>query len=118
VVQRGWSTGRIADALIVVLVPGIIIWLWSVALILIRVPRKQLITGGPYSLVKHPLYSSVALLVLPWIGFLLNTWLGLLVGLVLYVAARMFAPEEERTLAKTFGAAWDAYSNTVKIPWL
>ena len=103
---------------IVLLIPGVVIWLWSVVLILTKVPRQELITGGPYSLVKHPLYTSVGLLVLPWVGLLLNTWLGVLVGLVLYVASRIFAPEEERPLSRAFGAAWDEYCRRVKIPWL
>ena len=103
---------------IVMLIPGVILWLWSVVLILTRVPRNELITDGPYALVKHPLYTSVALLVLPWVGFLLDTWLGALIGIVLYLASRRFAPEEERTLSKAFGAAWDKYSGQVKIPWL
>jgi protein-S-isoprenylcysteine O-methyltransferase Ste14 len=102
----------------VILIPGITIWIWSVALILTRVPKGELITGGPYSLVKHPLYTGVALLVLPWIGFLLNTWLGVLIGIVLYVGSRIFAPEEERALARHFGAVWDEYLGTVKVPWL
>lgn len=102
----------------IILIPGVVLWLWSVVLVLTRVPRGELITWGPYALVKHPLYTSVALLVLPWVGFLFNTWLGVLVGLVLYVASRLFAPEEERALAKTFGAAWDAYCKRVKMPWL
>jgi protein-S-isoprenylcysteine O-methyltransferase Ste14 len=101
-----------------VLIPGIAIWIWSVVLILTKVPRRELITSGPYSLVKHPLYTGVGLLVLPWVGFLLNTWLGALIGLVLYAGSRLFAPEEERTLARTFGASWDEYCNGVKIPWL
>ena len=58
-----------------VLIPGVTIWIWSVVLILTKVPKKELIVEGPYSLVKHPLYTGVALLVLPWAGFLLNTWL-------------------------------------------
>jgi len=103
---------------ILLLIPGIILWLWSVALILTRVPKGELITGGPYALVKHPLYTSVALLVLPWVGFLLNTWLGALVGIVLYLASRRFAPAEERTLATAFGACWDDYRRRVKMPWL
>ena len=45
---------------IAVLVPGLVIWIWSVALILRDVPRGQLITGGPYAWVKHPLYTAVA----------------------------------------------------------
>lgn len=103
---------------IILLVPGIVIWLWSVVLILTRVPRGDLITEGPYALVRHPLYTSVGLLVFPWFGFLLNTWLGALVGIVLYLAARRFAPEEEKVQARTFGPAWDAYNRRVWIPWL
>lgn len=117
-----FGVGGPSDALraisIVVLIPGVTIWAWSVVLILTKVPRHELITNGPYALVKHPLYTGVALLVLPWIGFLLDTWLGLMLGLVLYVGSRMFAPEEERTLSQTFGAKWDRYAATVKLPWL
>ena len=102
----------------VLLVPGVIIWMWSVVLILTRVPKNELIVDGPYSLVKHPLYTAVAFLVLPWVGFLLNSWLGVVIGIVLYAGSRMFAPEEERGLSKTFGAAWDEYCRKVKIPWL
>jgi protein-S-isoprenylcysteine O-methyltransferase Ste14 len=103
---------------IVVLIPGLTIWVWSVVLILTKLPRGELITSGPYSLVKHPLYTGVALLVLPWIGFLFNTWLGALIGIILYIGSRRFAPSEEAALSKTFGATWDEYRKTVKMPWL
>jgi protein-S-isoprenylcysteine O-methyltransferase Ste14 len=103
---------------IILLIPGVTIWIWSVVLILTKVPKNELITYGPYSLVKHPLYTSVALLVLPWLGFLVNTWLGALIGVILYIASRIFSRQEEEALSKTFGAAWDEYCNKVKIPWL
>ena len=103
---------------IAVLVPGVVIWAWSAFLILTKVPKGELITHGPYALVKHPLYTAVALLVAPWIGFLLDTWLGAVIGVVLYFASRIFAPEEERELSKTFGARWTEYCRRVKIPWL
>lgn len=103
---------------IILLIPGITIWLWSVILILTMVPRQELIASGPYTLVKHPLYTSVGLLVLPAIGLLLDSWLGILVGVILYVAARIFAPEEEKALANAFGADWDEYCKKVKIAWL
>ena len=102
----------------VILVPGIINWIWSVVLILVKVPRHELITTGPYAIVLHPLYTGVALLVLPWFGFLLNTWLGLLVGLVLYTGSRLYAPEEEKILARIFGERWDNYRKKVLLPWL
>jgi protein-S-isoprenylcysteine O-methyltransferase Ste14 len=103
---------------IIVLVVGIGVWLWSVILVLRKVPRGELITDGPYAYMKHPIYTSVALLVLPWAGLLLDTWAWALVGLGLYLGSRRYAPEEEAALAGRFGAAWDAYDATVKLPWL
>ena len=103
---------------ILILIPGVIVWIWSVVLILAKVPRGQLITSGPFSLVRHPLYTDVALLVLPWVGFLLDSWLGALVGIALYIGSRLYAPDEEEALAGRFGARWDAYVDTVKFPWL
>ena len=103
---------------VVILAAGVTIWIWSVVLILTKVPKNELITNGPYSLVKHPLYTGVALLVVPWIGFLLNTWLGVVIGIILYIGSRMFSSQEEEMLSKTAGAAWNEYCNKVKIPWL
>ena len=101
-----------------VLAVGVVVWAWSVLLIMTKVRAGELVTTGPYSLVKHPLYTSVALLVLPWLGFLLDTWLGALIGIALYVASRLFAPAEEADLAARFGPEWDAYRHRVKVPWL
>jgi protein-S-isoprenylcysteine O-methyltransferase Ste14 len=103
---------------IIILIPGVANWIGSAVLILTKIPKKELITNGPYSLVKHPLYTGVALLVLPWVGFLLNTWLGVLIGIIVYIGSRIFSPEEEMILSKAFGAAWDEYCHKVKIPWL
>jgi protein-S-isoprenylcysteine O-methyltransferase Ste14 len=100
------------------LILGLVTWLWSVILIIDNVPRGQLITSGPYTWVKHPLYTAVALLVLPGIGFLLDTWLGLVIGVALYVGSRIFAPEEEAALSRTFGAAWGDYVRSVRLGWI
>jgi len=103
---------------IVVLAVGVVIWLWAVALILAKVPHGELITTGPYAVMMHPIYTSVALLVLPWLGFLFDTWLGALVGIGLYLGSRRYAPAEEEQLAATFGSSWDAYRRRVMMPWL
>lgn len=119
---RAFSVGGPPPALlvisIVVLLAGLTTWAWSVALILVKVPRGELITNGPYSLVKHPIYTGVALLVLPWSGFLANSWLGAAIGVILYLGCRIFAPREEAELSAAFGSAWDRYRASVKIPWL
>jgi protein-S-isoprenylcysteine O-methyltransferase Ste14 len=103
---------------ILLLIPGVTIWIWSVVLILKKVPRGELITSGPFAMMKHPIYTSVALLVLPGIGFLFDSWLGAFIGIALYVGSRIFSPEEEEELSRTFGASWDEYRHTVRMPWL
>jgi protein-S-isoprenylcysteine O-methyltransferase Ste14 len=108
----------IRAAALVTLVCGVAIWAWSVALILARVPRGELITSGPYAVAKHPLYTSVGLLVLPSLGILLGTWIGAVIGVAVYVGSRLLAPEEEAELRRSFGAEWESYSASVKLRWL
>ncbi|MBN1538690.1 MAG: hypothetical protein JW939_00990 [Candidatus Thermoplasmatota archaeon] len=103
---------------LIILISGVAVWIWSVVLILIKVPKNELITTGPYSVVKHPLYNGVAFLVLPWAGFIFNTWLGVAIGLMMYTGSRIFSPQEEIQLSDVFGAMWDEYCENVMIPWL
>lgn len=102
---------------IVIAVLGVTVWIWAVVLILTKAARGELITNGPYALFTHPIYSGVALLVLPWVGFLFNTWLGVPVGIAMYVGSRVFSPREETALSKAFGPAWDNYRDKVMFPW-
>lgn len=103
---------------IAILIVGITCWAWSVVLILTKVPRGQLITSGPYALVKHPLYTGVSLLVLPWLGMLFNTWLGVPIGVIMYFASRRFESGEEEHLSRTFATDWERYRASVRIKWL
>jgi protein-S-isoprenylcysteine O-methyltransferase Ste14 len=103
---------------IVLLVVGVPFWLTSVAQILILVPKKKLITTGPFALMLHPLYTSVALLVLPGCGLVLDTWLGPAVGVILYVSSRIFSAREEKLLTTFFPKEYPAYRARVLLPWL
>lgn len=100
---------------VVALVIGVVGWAWSAVLILTRVPKGELITTGPFAVVRHPLYTSVGLLVVPAAGILLGTWLGVVIGVALYVGARVFAPAEERELRARFGDRWEAYERQVML---
>jgi protein-S-isoprenylcysteine O-methyltransferase Ste14 len=97
---------------------GVVIWIWAVALIVTKAARGELITTGPFAWVKHPIYTGVSLLVLPWAGLFFNNWLGVPVGIAMYAGSRIFSPEEERVLSQAFGEAWSAYGRKVKMPWL
>ena len=103
---------------LILLALGLIVCLWSQILILIKVPKKQLITNGPYILVKHPLYTGASFLVLPALGFILNSWLGLAFGIMLYIATRFFRPAEEKRMKQEFGEAYEKYAKGVLLPWL
>ena len=117
VFRLGFGLGG-SIAAIVLLALGIPLWLISVAQILIYVPKKRLITTGPYALMLHPLFTSVALLVMPGLGLAFDSWAGIAVGAVLYLSIRLFAPAEERLLEKYFPAEYPAYRAKVLLPWL
>ncbi len=103
---------------LIVLFAGLVVWIWTVYLILTIIPRKKLITSGPYSIVKHPLYTGVSFLVFPWVGVLFHTWLGAIIGVILYIGSRLYSPEEEKILSAVFGKSWEDYCRTVKLKWL
>jgi protein-S-isoprenylcysteine O-methyltransferase Ste14 len=71
----------------------------------------RLVAGGPYAIVRHPMYAGI--MVAAWGGLLLyRTWtcvFAVFVFLGLVVRAR----REERALAAEFGPNWDAYCRRV-----
>jgi len=97
---------------------GVPLWLTAVVQILNSVPKGRLITTGPFAIMLHPIYTSVALLVLPGLGLAFDSWLGFAAGAMLYLASRRFAPREERELAEHFGEAYAEYRRCVLLPWL
>jgi protein-S-isoprenylcysteine O-methyltransferase Ste14 len=108
------ATGAVVG--IVFLAVGTPLWLTSVIQILAS--RGKLVTGGAYAVMLHPLYTSVALLVIPGCGLLFDSWLGFAVGLILYLAVRLYTPSEERHLAARFPQDYPAYRRRVILPWL
>lgn len=113
------NPGRLGTVLgLVLLGLGVPLWLYAVVQILQNVPQNKLITSGPFALMLHPLYTSVALLVLPGIALLSGNWTWLALGAVLYLWVRVFAVQEEQKLAEIFGAAYRTYRARVRWPWL
>lgn len=76
---------------------------------------QRLVTTGPYALVRHPMYTGLAIAAVG--GLLLyRTWTTVVfVGLLPVLAVR--ARREEAALAERFGAAWAAYRDRVPA-WL
>jgi len=90
---------------------------WSASVTLKQ--GHELVTSGPYALVRHPIYTGLLL------GFLgsavaLGRWRGLLAVALFYVAALRKYRIEERWMHERFGVAYDAYRARVKaiVPFL
>jgi protein-S-isoprenylcysteine O-methyltransferase Ste14 len=91
---------------------------WSITLE-IR-DKHKLVNSGPYSLVRHPMYSSFLLLALGQ-AFLLANWVVGLAGLVGFaVLFFLRVGKEERMMLETFGASYGEYMRMTKrvIPYV
>jgi protein-S-isoprenylcysteine O-methyltransferase Ste14 len=76
---------------------------------------RELVTGGPYGLVRHPLYVAEALTVL---GVVLAHWslAAVLVGAAQFALQFRRIQHEERVLRGAF-PDYDAYARTVPMLW-
>ena len=80
----------------------------------------ELMTAGPYRLVRHPIYSGM-LGMLAATGIALTPWWWLPIGVAVYVAGTLVRTRaEEGLLREQFGAAYDAYAARVSalIPFI
>ncbi len=116
-VQAGWWPVRIAGIVCAVYATGMLLGSAGtlgrmlVPQAVVR-PDHELVTRGPYALVRHPAYSGDLAL---WFGAALATLnLALLALFPLYVlGARAQAGVEEHVLTERFGDAYADYSRRV-----
>lgn len=72
---------------------------------------QQMVTGGPYAIVRHPMY--VGLILAAWGALLIYfTWTALYFAAVSPFVLKRVA-KEEQLLAAEFGAEWQAYARRV-----
>lgn len=75
----------------------------------------KLVTGGFYAIATHPMYTTHIFTTIPGLAFMLNSWLILPASLVLYLANKRFAKEEDVWLAAKFGREYEEYRRKVWI---
>jgi len=73
----------------------------------------ELATTEVYGICRHPLYGSWIVFLAPGIVLLTHIWLALSVPVVMYIALRVMAKEEEDYLAATFGERYAQYKAAV-----
>jgi len=88
---------------------GVALWLLCYIQISRAYRRKELLTSGCYSRVRHPIYSIWGLLILPGFSLVIG---GFMLGLplVYWIAVMKFIGEEENALEERFGDEWRGYA--------
>ena len=97
---------------------GISLWVWAFATIPSLssghyvLPEQQLVTRGPYALVRHPIYLAVLLL---WLAVAAaSARFSILAITLLYVAPVyvLYSRSEERMMLAHFGAPYQLYQRS------
>ena len=75
--------------------------------------ENKLITHGPFNYVRHPLYSTLLLTILPLVVIWFSDLLFLIPWVVILILSHYIVPLEERGLIKIFGKDYEKYSSFV-----
>ncbi|HEY2561261.1 MAG TPA: isoprenylcysteine carboxylmethyltransferase family protein [Caldimonas sp.] len=73
----------------------------------------ELVTGGPYAFVRHPIYSGLSLAFIGW-AIASGEWRGVLAVAIVGAAFWRKLRVEERWLHEQFDGAYDAYRQRVR----
>jgi protein-S-isoprenylcysteine O-methyltransferase Ste14 len=77
------------------------------------VTGHKLATGGPYNLVRHPIYTGMLGMLIAT-GIAVSYWQALAIATLVFLAGTMIRiRSEERLLRETFGAEFEAYAQRV-----
>jgi protein-S-isoprenylcysteine O-methyltransferase Ste14 len=91
---------------------------WSLAARVVE--GHKLVTQGPYSIVRNPIYTGMLGMLLAT-GLAVSHWIGLLIAIIVFaIGTSIRVRSEEKLLRETFGAEFDEYARTVPavIPFL
>ena len=87
---------------LVVISAGVIMYLLTIPALLKGLKETKLMTTGTYFLCCNPLYSSIMLLIIPGLSFIMNSWLIITTSIVGYTLLRIFIKSEYEEMEKFF----------------
>jgi protein-S-isoprenylcysteine O-methyltransferase Ste14 len=88
---------------LVLVISGSLMYLLTAPALLKGLKETRLVTTGTYYLCCNPLYSSLLLIIIPGISFMMNSWLVVTTSIVGYILFRIFIKSEYAEMEKFFG---------------
>jgi protein-S-isoprenylcysteine O-methyltransferase Ste14 len=92
---------------------GFIFYLASAYTFLKHFKKGNLITQGPYSLCRNPIYSTFIVFIIPALSLIFQSGMIFTIDLVLYLNFKIAIHGEYVMLRKQFGDEYDRYEKSV-----
>jgi protein-S-isoprenylcysteine O-methyltransferase Ste14 len=92
---------------------GIIFWIYSAVFFLKYFSPGKLITQGPFSLCRNPIYSSIIVFIIPSLALIFHSGLIFSIALVLYIGFKISIHGESNVLRRIFGNEYEIYEKSV-----
>jgi protein-S-isoprenylcysteine O-methyltransferase Ste14 len=97
----------------ILIVIGLYVFILSGIMVHRHINREKLCTTGVYSYMRHPLYASWIIFIIPGIVLVIGSIVAISGPLVTYIIFRMFINEEDRYLKEKFGEHYVQYEKEV-----
>ncbi len=92
---------------------GVFVFVISLVEAFIHFREEKLYTDGIYSIVRHPMYGSWIVMIVPGIVIISRSVLGLSLPIVMFFLFKWLISEEECCLEKKFGESYRIYKKRV-----
>jgi protein-S-isoprenylcysteine O-methyltransferase Ste14 len=116
-----WRSSLISVIAVTLLMIGFFIRVWATlyfyeqGMAVIRLePQKKLLTGGPYSFSRNPLYLGGNVFIFLGAALLLGSPSGVALTAIAIAATDLMIRREEKQLARKFGPEWTRYKGLVR----
>lgn len=98
----------------ILIVMGALIIIWIILHVGKRMIAKNLITGGPYRLVRHPMYSAMYLILIG-VGLLLSSYTWFIILIVFIPLWYLVGKAEEWQMISLYGEKYLEYQKKTRM---
>jgi protein-S-isoprenylcysteine O-methyltransferase Ste14 len=92
---------------------GCAYWIYSAIFFLKYFKPGELITTGPFSLCRNPIYSSIIVFIIPSLALIFHSGLVFSIAAVLYIGFKISIHGETIVLRRIFGDKFESYERSV-----